>query len=77
MGCGASKPPESPESAPEKQSIYKVLDVKPPESAATRKPPAAAAELQRPTALQKQAATEAMYGVYTVQRCMCVQCIAV
>ena len=78
MGCGASKPPEAPESAPEKQSIYKVLDVKPPESAATRKPPAAAAaELRRPTALQKQAAAEAMYSVCTVQRRMCVQYIAV
>ena len=73
MGCGASKPSESPESASEKQSIYMVLDVKPPESAATRKPPAAAAaELQRPTAIQKQAAAEAMYSVYSLQRCMCV-----
>ena len=55
MGCGASKPPESPESAPEKQSIYKALDVKPPASAAPPKPAAAAAELHRPTALHKQA----------------------
>ena len=56
MGCGASKPPESPGSAPEKQSIYRALDVKPPASAAPPKPPAAVAELQRPTALQKQVA---------------------
>ena len=55
MGCGASKPPESPESAPEKLSIYKALDVKPPASAAPPRPAAAAAELHRPTALQKQA----------------------
>ena len=57
MGCGASKPPEAPDSATEKQSIYRALDVKPPPSASPPKP-AAAAELQRPTALQKQAAAE-------------------
>ena len=56
MGCGASKPPEAPESAIEKQSIFRALDVKPPPSASPPKPPTAAAELQRPTALQKQAA---------------------